>query len=293
MSFIQKRILNFETFKQIIEKYILLENQDYLEWFECYTKLFPNGKSQQDCILCQLPVYINEYGVHQYQNEILCGDCYAQFIDNNDKVKEFADFQNKVTISNAKIENLNANMQSNPSFLLNESMLTDIFKGFRLKEVEYALGNSIRYGDLDRGLASGYWNINDTKFEIWFQNEICTEVCFKNQINQSKRIFYQPNRAPKISVGAHILQRFGVFIFISFIFSFLFKKIYQPFDHTSIVGSDSDWLIIIFNFIFIVIFFFFLLIEAFRFNSDEKKYRYANLGMLLFLVLFVIVAFNS
>jgi len=97
----------------------------------------------------------------------------------------------------------------------------------------------------------------------------------------------------KKSIGSHILKRLGIFLSVSVVFSFLFKKIYEPNDHTSIVGSDSDWLLIIFNFIFIVIFFFFLLIEAFRFNSDEKKYRYANFGMLLFLLLFVIVALNS
>lgn len=97
----------------------------------------------------------------------------------------------------------------------------------------------------------------------------------------------------KKSIGSHILKRLGIFLSVCIIFSILLKKIYEPYDRTSIVGSDSDWLLIIFNFIFIVIFFFFLLIEAFRFNSEEKKYRYANLGMLLFLVLFVILVFNS
>lgn len=97
----------------------------------------------------------------------------------------------------------------------------------------------------------------------------------------------------KKSIGLHILKRLGIFLSVCIVFSILVKKIYEPYDHTSIVGSDSDWLLIIFNFIFIVIFFFFLLIEAFRFNSEEKKYRYANLGMLLFLVLFVSIVFNS
>lgn len=97
----------------------------------------------------------------------------------------------------------------------------------------------------------------------------------------------------KKSIGSHILKRLGIFLSFCIVFSILLKNLYKPYDHTSIVGSDSDWLLIIFNFIFIVIFFFFLLIEAFRFNSEEKKYRYANLVMLLFLVLFVIVVFNS
>ncbi len=291
MSYIKKRAFDFDVFKQILDKYILLKNQNCLEHIESTTKLFPNGKRQQDCVLCQLPVYKNEYEVYKNENEIICSDCYYKYIDdNNRRLYEITDFEEKVTRSNAKIENLNNQMQSNSDFLPSESLLTDTFKGLSLKEVEHALGYPINYGDFDRGLASGFWNINKSKYEIWFQDLVCTKVTFRNQNDETEPIYVATNSTNQKSIGLHILKRFGIFLSVCIGFSFLFKKIYEPYNRTSIMGSDSDWLLIIFNFIFIVIFFFFLLIEAFKFKDSQIKYRYANLVMMFVLILFVFSA---
>jgi hypothetical protein len=285
----QKRVRNFVVFRETVKKYTLLDQEDQLVWYESYSKPFPNKTFRQGCVLCQLPQYANSIGIHEYQAQILCGDCYSEFVDNQNQELQIAEFEKSISSLNAKLDELNRKITSN--LTLDDQFLTDTFLGFSVKEVEFALGNSIQYGDFDRGLSAGNYKLGSVNLQVWFQSEYCVEVNLVKESKTSAGNSISEVLPNHVSVRTHVFKRVGIFLSVWLGAWFLVPQLFEPIDKVSIVGKQSTWVLIGLGLVAIFVFVGYLGFEAFGLTQKGKRnLKNANLAMILGLIMLLFLA---
>ena len=161
-----KRTIDFSRLREKIETIRLTK---HLYTYYTYLKAFA-GKH---CELCCLP--LNPYGIYLKDKQAICIQCFNQYVSDEDYLNNLRIFEARVSSANDLADTLCTSLKNSPQNI-NIDMVNQLFKGLSLTEIEQMIGLPENFGSFDYGIEAGKWHLSNFLIEIWFKNQICTEV---------------------------------------------------------------------------------------------------------------------
>ncbi|MNY44275.1 hypothetical protein D3C86_1792890 [compost metagenome] len=76
---------------------------------------------------------------------------------------------------NQQADLFTASLKTNPQNI-DLDLADKLFKDLTLSQIEQMIGFPQQFGSFDYGIEAGKWKLNNFLIEIWFKNQICTEV---------------------------------------------------------------------------------------------------------------------
>lgn len=163
---LNKRAINFTLLLKKIEA-IRLTKEQYT--YHTYLKEWA-GK---DCELCNLP--LNPYGIYLNNEQAVCIGCFNNYIAAEEYLDNLGAFESRILQANKLTEDFSASLKAN-HHNIDLDLANKLFKGLSLAEIEQMIGLPKSFGSFDYGIEAGNWRLEKFPIEIWFKNQICTEV---------------------------------------------------------------------------------------------------------------------
>lgn len=160
------RTIDFSLLREKIETIRLTKE---LYTYHSYLKAFA-GKN---CELCILP--LNPYGIYLNHEQAICIQCFNNYIISENCLNNLKSFETRVSKVNEQAEALAVSLKTNHQNI-DLNLANELFKGLSLSEIEQMIGLPKHFGSFDYGLEAGKWKLSNFLVEIWFKNQICTEV---------------------------------------------------------------------------------------------------------------------
>ncbi|MDR6785159.1 hypothetical protein ABIE26_003857 [Pedobacter africanus] len=132
-----------------------------------------NKFAGKNCELCELP--LNPYGIYLKDKQAICIQCFNNYIIAEDYLNNLKTFEAKVSRTNKLTDAFFASLKADPQNI-DLNLANTLFKGFSLSEIEQMIGLPKSFGSFDYGVEAGNWKFNNFMVEIWFKNQVCTEV---------------------------------------------------------------------------------------------------------------------
>ncbi|MFA4867892.1 MAG: hypothetical protein WC623_06835 [Pedobacter sp.] len=156
-------------FPHLLEKIETIRSTKPLYTYHSYLKNYTGKK----CELCLLP--LNPYGVYLNHEQAICITCFNNYISSKDYLNNLKSFEARVSRMNEQADLLTASLTNNPKNI-DLNLANQLFKELTLTEIEQMIGFPKHFGSFDYGIEAGTWKLNNSLVEIWFKNQICTEV---------------------------------------------------------------------------------------------------------------------
>ncbi|WP_448633989.1 hypothetical protein [Pedobacter panaciterrae] len=166
LMILSKRTIDFSHLLAKIET-IRLNKAQYT--YHTYLKEFAGIK----CALCELP--LNPYGIYLNLEQAICIQCFNHYISAKDHLHQLALFEAKVLRVNKLADDFMALLKNDPP-QIDLDLANRLFIGLSLAETEQMIGLPQNFGSFDFGVEAGTWKVSNFRMEIWFKNQICTEV---------------------------------------------------------------------------------------------------------------------
>lgn len=160
------RTIDFSLLREKVET-IRLTKEQYT--YHTYLKVFA-GKN---CELCMLP--LNPYGIYLNKEKAICIQCFNNYIASEDYLDNLKSFETRVSRTNEQAYTLAVWLKTNHQ-IIDLNLANGLFKGLSLSEIEQMIGLPKNFGSFDYGIEVGKWKLSNFLVEIWFKNQICTEV---------------------------------------------------------------------------------------------------------------------
>jgi len=164
-------ILNKRTidFHQLLRKIpaIRLIKEQYI-YHTCSDKF-----AGKNCGICGLP--LNPYGIYLNYEQAICTQCFSDYISAENYLHNYKSFEAKVLLKNELLAAFSSSLNKN-SRNIDLDLANQLFTGLSLAEIEQMIGLPANLGSFDHGIEAGNWKLINFRIEIWFKNQICTEV---------------------------------------------------------------------------------------------------------------------
>jgi hypothetical protein len=163
---IDKRTIDFP---RLLEKIERIRSTDALYTYHSYLKDYIGKR----CEICVLP--LNPYGAYLNHEQAICITCFNNYISSKDYLNNLKSFEERVSRMNQQADLFTASLKTNPQNI-DLDLADKLFKELTLSEIEQMIGFPQQFGSFDYGIEAGKWKLNNFLIEIWFKNQICTEV---------------------------------------------------------------------------------------------------------------------
>jgi len=164
-------VFNIRTidFSRLLEKIETIRLTKELYTYHTYLETFA-GKN---CELCVLP--LNPYGIYLNNEQAICVQCFNSYVAAEHYLNNLGSFETRVSRMKERACALAVSLKTNRQNI-DLNLANGLFKDLSLSEIEQMIGLPKDFGSFDYGVEAGKWKLSDFLVEIWFKNQICTEV---------------------------------------------------------------------------------------------------------------------
>lgn len=127
----------------------------------------------KNCELCVLP--LNPYGIYLNDKQAICIQCFNNYINTEDYLANLVIFEARVLRTNKLVDDFSSSLNVDGQNI-DIGQIDKLFKDLSLAEIEQMAGFPKSFGSFDYGIEAGRWKLENLLVEIWFKNQICTEV---------------------------------------------------------------------------------------------------------------------
>jgi len=163
---LNKRTVDFPHLMKKVEA-IRLTKEEYV--YHSYL----SASAGKVCSVCDLP--LNPYSTYVNGKACICTSCFNKYISADDYLDQLSAYESKVVHTNKLVELLYASLKKDQHHI-ELDLVNSLFEGLSRLEIEQLIGLPKTFGSFDHGVEAGCWKLGHGVIELWFKNQIFTDV---------------------------------------------------------------------------------------------------------------------
>ncbi|EDM34212.1 hypothetical protein PBAL39_17294 [Pedobacter sp. BAL39] len=163
---LNKRTVDFPHLLKKVEA-IRLKKEEYV--YHSYL----GASGGEICAICDLPLH--PYSTYVNGKARICTICFNNYISADDYMDHLNAYEIKVLHTNKLVDMLSVSLKNDQNHI-ELDLVSSLFQGLSLLEIEQLIGNPKSFGSFDHGVEAGCWKLGHVVVELWFKNQIFTDV---------------------------------------------------------------------------------------------------------------------